>query len=165
MDTLRGLKTRAYQEYIQLPRGTAPDIRLRPSVHAAMELCIRAGAVADNVQRELDGVETSVSTVHLASAARDAAEYVSGNRIGNKTISVSPENADAADRLTTLALGLCGEAAQLTGAVSAALSADDGAITDTDREQIIKEAGDVLRHLSLIVGALGGNLASVPRRD
>lgn len=140
MGTIRGLKTRAYQER-KSTQGTNLGIRLRPVVHAAMELCIRAGAVADNVPRELDGTETAVPTVHLASAARDAAESVAGNRIGNKTISVSPDNADTADRLTTLALGLCGEAAQLTGTVSAALSTDDGAITDTDREQIIKEAG------------------------
>ena len=138
-----------------------------PLTHAALDLCIHAGAVADKakkVVRDNDGELTDDKRsfiVARAAAAVDAAHTVAGARIGTNTPHISPENNVTANKLTYLALGLCGESAEVAEKVVEALFADGGSLTPEQREGILKEAGDTLWYLARLVDELKSDLGSV----
>ena len=138
-----------------------------PLTHAALDLCIHAGAVADKakkVVRDNDGELTDDKRTFIvarAAAAVDAAHTVTGARIGENTPHISPENDVTANKLTYLALGLCGESAEVAEKVVEALFADGGSLTPEQREGILKEAGDTLWYLARLVDELKSDLGSV----
>ena len=138
-----------------------------PLTHAALDLCIHAGAVADKakkVVRDNDGELTDDKKTFIvarAAAAMDAAHAVTGARIGNSIPRISPENDVTANKLTYLALGLCGESAEVAEKVVGALFDGGGALTPEQREGILKEAGDTLWYLARLVDELKADLGSV----
>lgn len=140
-----------------------------PITHAALELCIHTGAVADKVKkivRDDDGDMTEDKRTFIvarAAAARDAAESVAGNRIGLNVPVIAEENEVTANKLTYLALGLCGESSEVAEKVCAALSGNFGALSDEARAGILKEAGDTLWYLTRIVDELNAHIGDVAR--
>ncbi len=137
--------------------------------HAALDLCIHAGAVADKVKkvvRDDDGVLPDDKRVFIfarAGAARQAAESVVGMRIGSAVPTIAPENEVIANKLSYLALGLFGEASEVAEKVVAALSDDGGAISEDARAGILTEAGDTLWYLTRLVDELKADIGGVAR--
>ncbi len=66
-----------------------------------------------------------------------------------------------ANKLTYLALGLCGESAEVAEKVVGALFDGGGSLTPEQREGILKEAGDTLWYLARLVDELKADLGSV----
>lgn len=145
--------------------------------HAALDLCIHAGAVADKVKkvvRDDDGVlpdDKRAFVMARADSARISAESL-GQIRGASTPVIAPENEVIANKLTYLSLGLCGESAEVAEKIDAALREDGGALSEGARQGILKEAGDTLWYLTRLVDELSahigdvaqGNLAKVTSR-
>lgn len=140
-----------------------------PLTFAALDLCVHAGAVADKVKkvvRDDNGTVTEDNREFItkrSSDARDAAKALTGERIGSPAPLISPENEVIANKLSYLALGLCGESAEVAEKVTAALSTDGGTLTEDQRAGILKEAGDTLWYLTRLVDELKADIGSVAR--
>lgn len=63
------------------------------------------------------------------------------------------------------ALALAGEAGEIAGKVSKLLRDNDGLISDWDREDLLKESGDALWHLTRFIVALGGDFETVAENN
>lgn len=162
----------AYQNSIR-PTAIYADVnngarsRAAHITFAALDLCIHAGAVADKVKkvvRDDDGTITEEKREFItrrSSDARDAAKTLTGERIGSPAPRIEPGNEVTANKLSYLALGLCGESAEVAEKIAAALSTDGGTLTEDQRAGILKEAGDTLWYLTRLVDELKSNIGSV----
>lgn len=63
------------------------------------------------------------------------------------------------------ALGLAGEAGEITNKVKKILRDDDGILTDARRNDLIDELGDVLWYAATLADELGADLDSVARAN
>jgi NTP pyrophosphatase (non-canonical NTP hydrolase) len=63
--------------------------------------------------------------------------------------------------LDHLAFGLLEEAGEVAGKFKRAYRDDDGRITEERRQQLLKECGDVLWYLTMLVDHLGYNIEEV----
>lgn len=59
------------------------------------------------------------------------------------------------------ALGLAGEAGEIANKVKKIVRDDNGILTEERRLDLLKEAGDTLWYLALVVDELGGKLADI----
>ena len=138
-----------------------------PLIHTSLDLCVHAGAVADKVKkvvRDDNGnlpEDKRVFVTTRASAAVEAAQILTGERLGKDAPTISPENEVIANKLAYVALGLCGESAETAEKIAHALATNGGSLSDDERISILKEAGDVLWYLTRLVDELGGNIGDV----
>ena len=161
----------AYQNSIR-PTALYADVnngaraKAAPLTHAALDLCIHAGAVADKAKKVVrdDGGDITddkrAFVMARANSARISAESLGQMRVATAPV-IAPENEVTANKLTYLALGLCGESAEVAEKISAALNDNGGALSADARQGILKEAGDTLWYLTRLVDELQSHIGDV----